>query len=70
MAIQQEPHFTLDIDKKQYLVTARHVCNGIREGESIGIFHQGKWRNEPIKIVGLGAENRLDTDVAVLALQS
>ena len=59
--------FTIDVDKKQYLVTARHVCAGIHDGDTIGVFHDGQWKNMPVNIVGLGAENRIDTDVAVLA---
>jgi len=61
--------FTIDLEKKQYLVTARHVCAGIRDGDSIAIFHDERWKDAPAKIVGLGAENRVDTDVAVLALK-
>lgn len=59
--------FTIDVDNKQYLVTARHVCAGIRDGDNIGVFHDGLWKNVPVRIVGLGAENIIDADVAVLA---
>jgi hypothetical protein len=61
--------FTIDLEKKQYLVTARHVCGKVRDGDNIGIFHSGHFNESPVRVVGLGAEDRIDTDVAVLAFQ-
>src|SRR5579863_11771 len=60
--------FTIDVENRQYLVTARHVCEGIGQSDSIEIRHKGQWSSRSVKVVGLGAEERLDTDVAVLAL--
>jgi hypothetical protein len=39
--------FTVDAENKQYLVTARHVCEAIKNGDSIGIFHKGAWEKSP-----------------------
>ena len=34
--------FTIDRGSKQYLVTARHVVEGIESGNAIEIFHEGQ----------------------------
>ncbi len=56
--------FAIDHASKQYLVTARHVAKGIKSGNVIKIQHEGKWKDLPVKIVGIGKEK---IDVAVLA---
>ena len=56
--------FTIDHGSKQYLVTARHVVDGIESGKSIKIFHDNKWRDFVVNVVGIG---KGDVDVAVLA---
>ena len=57
--------FTIDHASKQYLVTARHVVKGIKSGNVIKLFREGKWENLPVNVVGIGKEK--DMDVAVLA---
>ena len=56
--------FTIDHGSKQYLVTARHVVDGIDSGNAIKIFHDNKWKDLVVNIVGIG---KGDVDVAVLA---
>lgn len=56
--------FTIDHAAKQYLVTARHVVEGISSGQALGIFHEKQWKDFPVKVVGLGSG---DIDIAVLA---
>lgn len=56
--------FTIDRERKQYLVTARHVVEGIVSGDEIAIYHKKRWKNMAIKVVGVGAEK---IDIAVLA---
>ena len=56
--------FTLDLESKQYLITARHVVSGIRSGDTIDIFHDGRWKKLPVDLVGIGKD---EVDVAVLA---
>ncbi len=56
--------FTIDHENKQYLVTARHVVNGIKSGDDIGIFHEKNWKVMKVDVVGRGED---DTDIAVLA---
>lgn len=56
--------FTIDHASKQYLVTARHVVEGITSGEELKIFHEKQWKAFPIRVVGLGSG---EIDIAVLA---
>ena len=56
--------FVIDRDERQYLVTARHVVKGVTTGESISVFHEGRWRQLPTKVVGIGVGS---PDIAVLA---
>jgi hypothetical protein len=53
--------FTLDVDHRQYLVSARHVVGAAKE---ISIFHEEKWKSIPVSHVGNGVG---EVDVAVLA---
>ena len=55
--------FTVDVDGKQYLCTAKHCLKNFH-GESIELFHEGKWKNLEVRFVGFGLE---DTDISVLA---
>ena len=57
--------FTIDHASKQYLVTARHVVKGIESGNAIKLFHEGKWKDLTVNVVGIGKEK--DMDIAVLA---
>jgi hypothetical protein len=36
--------FTLDVDGKQYLITAKHILKGIQTKDQIEIFHNNKLR--------------------------
>lgn len=56
--------FAIDYCNKQYLVTARHVMNGINDEDSIKIFHDGQWKILKVKLVGVGEH---DIDAIVLA---
>lgn len=55
--------FTLDIDKRQYLVTAKHLVNGLRDQDTIQIRRGGGWSSASVSVF------RCDDpiDVAVLA---
>ena len=55
--------FVIDRDDKQYLITARHVVEGITTGESINISRDRQWKSFPVKVVGIGLGT---TNVAVL----
>ena len=59
--------FAIDRASRQYLVTARHVVDGITSGDTISVFHQGQWKNITVDVVGIG---EADVDVAVLSCPS
>ncbi|MDE0630642.1 MAG: serine protease [Caldilineaceae bacterium] len=56
--------FVIDHCGKQYLVTARHVVNGIADKDSIMIFHDNEWKTLNVEMVGIGKSH---VDVAVFA---
>ena len=57
--------FTIDHGSKQYLVTARHVVEGIESGKAIKIFRDKEWKDLVVNVVGIGKSKKMD--VAVLA---
>ncbi len=59
--------FTIDVDKKQYIVTARHVVNKIKDNEKIYICHENTWKPITIRLVG-HAEGTID--VSVISINS
>ena len=65
-ADSQGTAFTVDHGGKQYLVTARHVVEGIASGERISVAHQEQQKLIEINVVGVGEGA---VDVAVLACQ-
>ena len=54
----------IDVDGKQYLVTAKHLLGDYSELKNIKYFYNGKWENLNVKIVGV---ERTSADIAVLA---
>ena len=58
--------FTLDIDNKQYFVTAKHIVEDIKDGENIELLYKNKWEKFPIIVVG-----KNDTlDIFVFAIKT
>lgn len=58
--------FAIDVDSRQYIVTARHLVEGIPDASPIAIMHDGAWKRTAVNLVGLGQD---DIDVAVMAPQ-
>lgn len=62
--------FTIDVDRKQYLVTAAHMLSNF-VNDVIEIYHEDKWKTITCKLVGKGQydprTNNGEPDVAVLA---
>lgn len=56
--------FTIDVDGRQYLVTARHVVKGLESPTALSVFSRGAWVELPVKVVGHGAA---ETDISVFA---
>lgn len=56
--------FTVDMDNRRYLVTARHVVETISDGGIVRIEHGGEWKSVPVDLVGHGKD---DVDISVLS---
>ena len=56
--------FALDHDKRQYLVTARHIVGTDMRRDSIEIYLEKSWKALRVKVVGIG---KGDIDVAVFS---
>lgn len=60
--------FTIDVQNRQYLITARHLVNGIKNGNTIEVFHNKQW--EPVKVIPLYTDpSEVDMVVLVLPMQ-
>lgn len=57
--------FTLDVDGREYVVTAKHVVESLAESGSIDIFANGDWQSTPASLVGHAPGER---DISVLAI--
>lgn len=59
--------FVLEVDKKQYLITAKHLVENLEwnAGKAdMEIFHNGEWKFLPVSLVG---NSEGDVDISVLA---
>ena len=54
--------FAVDIDNRQYIVTAKHCIDDFDPAQ-FQIFHDGQWKNLNVSLVGFGSH---EADVAVL----
>jgi len=59
--------FTVDVDNRRYLVTARHLVETIQAQGVVEIQHNGVWRSVAVDLVGHGEGS---VDLSVLAPQS
>ena len=57
--------FTIDIDNKQYLVTAQHLVENCSKKDNIKILHNNQWKDLAVTLVGHGGN---DFDISVFAL--
>ena len=56
--------FAIDRDGRQYLITARHLVEGVAAGDSVELFHEKQWKKLAVDVVGIGSNG---IDVTVLA---
>ena len=56
--------FTIDVEGKQYIVTARHALPNINKSVTVQLQHEGIWKDINCKVVGI-APNEID--IVVLA---
>lgn len=59
--------FTVDVDNRRYLVTARHLVSPTLSLGTVDILHDGKWKSLAVELVGHGQG---PIDITVLAPQS
>ena len=57
--------FTLDVDNRQYMVTAKHAVEALHGSDTIDIFANGAWSPTPTQLVGHAHGER---DISVLAI--
>ena len=57
--------FTIEVQSRQYLITARHLVNGIKDGGTIQVFRNHQWN--PIKVKPFFPKAP-EVDIAVLVL--
>ncbi len=55
--------FTVDVDKKQYIVTARHILKNLSGDDQIEIFHGKTWKTLFVRLVG---HSKSEIDISVL----
>lgn len=58
--------FTLDIDNKQYFVTAQHIVEDLKDGEKICLFYKNKWEEYQVTLIG----HSKSSDISVFAIKS
>ena len=58
--------FTIDVQGRRYLITAKHVVDSIRDDAVVELSYDRGWLPMPVRLVGHGAG---DIDVTVLAPQ-
>jgi hypothetical protein len=56
--------FTIDVDNRQYLISAKHFLVKLKESDHIEIFHDSQWKRLEVKRIDLENPN---IDILVLA---
>jgi S1-C subfamily serine protease len=54
--------FTLTIDAKQYVITAKHVVDEIKSGDKVSIYRGGAWEEIAVSPISIGSK----LDIAIL----
>lgn len=55
--------FTITVEDKMYLITARHIVEEITGLDSVRIYHDGKWVNISVNLIGHASKS---VDISVL----
>lgn len=55
--------FTIDVEGKQYIVTAKHVVSNINQVQQVSIFQDNQWKDMDVTLVGHCNE---EIDISVL----
>lgn len=62
---EQGTGFTIEVDGRQYLITARHLATALVSSHKLEVFHDSTWTELPFRVVTVAPTN---VDIAVLAL--
>ena len=62
---QKATAFLIDVDSRQYLVTAKHVVPNFQDEAAISILHDKQWRDISARLVG---HAQGEADISVIAL--
>ena len=60
--------FTIDVDNRQYIVTAKHLVKEITGQHTIKLMHERRWKNLAIELIG-HCEGKVDISVLAPELQ-
>ena len=60
--------FTVDVDNKQYLISAKHFLVNLKDSDVVEIFHDSKWKKLEVKRIDL-KNPRIDILVLAPAVQ-
>lgn len=60
--------FAIEKDHQQYVVTARHVVDGLKSGDSIQIYHENSWKGLQIKEIRR-ATGQIDVSIFSINIQ-
>ena len=58
--------FTIDVEGRQYLITAKHLVQSIQKPCAVQMYHGGEWKGLQVDLVGHGAKC---VDLTVLAAE-
>ena len=58
--------FTIDVDNRQYIVTAQHIVEGLVGQSIVNIRHEEEWKELQVTLVGHG---KGEVDISVLAAE-
>src|SRR3990172_147859 len=60
--------FTIEVDDRQYIITSKHVASLINTSSSLKIYHEKKWKDIDITLVG-HCEGEVDISVLKTNIQ-
>jgi len=63
---KQGTAFAVDVDNRQYLVSAKHILGAAEGSFSIDLYHENGWKQLPVKLTGHSA----DSDISIVAAET
>jgi len=60
--------FTIEVNNKQYIITAKHVVEGIKQNDSIFVFNNNQWKETNVKNIQF-KEPEIDAIALVPSIQ-